>query len=120
MPRISQQDFFSSELAKVLIAKKNLSKLSAFFFFLFGAFRRPPHLRARAIERLQTNFGYSVVKYRQKQKRAATRDSLFEKLRVAAPFGNFEFQFYKTLKFLRFGSGNEAAPAFLKLFLHAI
>ena len=62
MPRIKSQDFFLSELAKVFIEEKSLSKLSAFFYeslkFTFRA-----HLHAFSKSQL-SNFGYSIVKQR--------------------------------------------------------
>jgi len=62
MLRISQQDFLLSELAKVFNEEENLSKLSAFLFFVWK-FRLSPHLRAQNDVNFQTVFGYSIVKY---------------------------------------------------------
>jgi len=55
-------------------------------------------------------FGYSVVKYHQKRERAATFQVLPENLCVTAPKTIFEFN---NSLILSFGSGNDAAPAFL-------
>jgi len=68
-------DYFLSELAKVFNEEDNLSKLSAFFRFLFGQSHFSPHLRALKTK-FPNFFGYSVVKYRKKQKGAATFKSL--------------------------------------------
>jgi hypothetical protein len=54
------------ELAKVYIEENNLSKLSA-FLFLFESFARR-RIFAHDGQNLQTNFGYSIVKYRKNEK----------------------------------------------------
>jgi hypothetical protein len=68
MPRTSQQDFLLSELAKVFNEVENLSKLSAFFFFLFGQSYFSRHLRSQKSQNFRTFFGYSVVKYQKNEK----------------------------------------------------
>jgi hypothetical protein len=63
--------FLDGNSPKFLTREDNLSKLSAFFRFCLKV-SRSPHLRAQRQQNLQTIFGYSIVKYRKKQKGAAT------------------------------------------------
>ena len=72
MPRKRAARFSTCPRTRQSIASRKSPKNSLPFSVLFGAFCPSPHLRWAKMQNLRTFFGYSVVKYHQKCKRAAT------------------------------------------------